>query len=211
MMRLKMLLDTVKEWWKPELGTVSMWALITAHVRVKLSTGLISILYHAEQAMSKIRSEALETQSRAKATIALHRINKIKPVEFKWEQGISIGFIAQAVATSATFVPNNSIQFNNDKAIDPILTITGEGDVIWNGKPSEAADILVRSFQMAVEDAKGVTKAAKRRYYALACRNILSRAEEMEFEEFLAFLNREVYNRERRVILDSLKGEDNAT
>ena len=153
----------------------------------------------------------LETQSRAKATIALHRINKIKPVEFKWEQGTSIGFTAQAVGTSATFVPNNNILFNNGKATDPILTITGDGDVIWNGKPSEAADILVRSFQMAVEDAKGVTKAAKRRYYALACRNILSRAEEMEFEEFLAFLNREVYNKERRVILDSLKGEDNAT
>jgi hypothetical protein len=210
-MRLKMLLDTVKKWWKPELGTVSMWALTMAHVRGKLSTGLISILYHVEQAMWKIRSVALETQSRAKATIALHRINKIKPVEFKWEQGISIGFTAQAVATSATFVPSNSIQFNNGKDIGPILTITGEGDVIWNGKPSEAADILVRSFQMAVEDAKGVTKAAKRRYYALACRNILSRAEEMEFEEFLAFLNREVYNKERRVILDSLKGEDNAT
>jgi hypothetical protein len=121
---------------------------------------------------------------------------------------ISFGSYNTAIGYQAgQFVPNNNIQFNNGKAIDPILTITGDGDVIWNGKPSEAADILVRSFQMAVEDAKGVTKAAKRRYYALACRNLLKAAEQMESEEFLAFLNREVYNREHRVIMDTLKGE----
>ena len=88
-----------------------------------------------------------------------------------------------------------------------ILTITQDGDVIWNGKPSDAAKILVNSFQMAVENKKGVTKSAKRRYYMLACQNLLKVAEQMEYEEFLAFLNREVYNREHRVIVDSLKGE----
>ena len=104
------------------------------------------------------------------------------------------------------FVPNNNIQFKSAKD-NAVLTITADGDVIWNGKPSEASKILVNNFQMAVEDAKGVTKAAKRRYYALACRNLLKAAEQMESEEFLAFLNREVYNREHRVIMDSLKGE----
>lgn len=130
----------------------------------------------------------LETQSRAKATIDQHRINKTK-----------VGFVAQEIDYIA-------FEFKSGTS-NSILTITQDGDVIWNGKPSEAADIMVRSFQMRVEDEKGVTKAAKRRYYALACRNILKQAEQMEYEEFLAFLNREVYNRDRKVILDGLKNQ----
>ena len=126
-----------------------------------------------------------------------------------------MGVIAQQVASWSAYniptgsyntAPNNNIQFKSAKD-NAVLTITADGDVIWNGKPSEASKILVNNFQMAVEDAKGVTKAAKRRYYALACRNLLKAAEQMESEEFLAFLNREVYNREHRVIMDSLKGE----
>lgn len=88
-----------------------------------------------------------------------------------------------------------------------MLTITGDGDVIWNGKPSQAADILVNSFQIAVETKKGVTKAAKRRYYYRACKNILNKAEKMEHEEFIDFLQKQVYNRERKVIIDGLKGD----
>jgi hypothetical protein len=88
-----------------------------------------------------------------------------------------------------------------------VLVITQDGDVEWHGKPSEAADCLVRSFQFAVEDMKGVTKAARRRYYLKACQNILNKAEKMEHQEFLDFLQKQVYNKERRVIMDSLKGE----
>ncbi len=110
-----------------------------------------------------------------------------------------MGFVAQEIDSIA-------FEFKSGTS-NSILTITQDGDVIWNGKPSEAADIMVRSFQMRVEDAMGVTKAAKRRYYALACRNILKQAEQMEYEEFLAFLNREVYNRDRKVILDGLKNQ----
>lgn len=137
---------------------------------------------------------------------------------FQWSSSHpGTGIIAQTVAswsaynipagvTSATFVPNNNIQFNTGKSnAYPILTITGDGDVIWNGKPSQAADILVRSFQLAVEDAKGVTKAAKRRYYLLACQNLLNKATTMEHNEFVDFLKKQVYNRETKVIMDSLK------
>ena len=97
---------------------------------------------------------------------------------------------------------------NSDRVV---LTITGDGDVIWTGKPSEAADVLVRSFQLAVEDKKGVTKAARRRYYLKACQNILNKAEKMEHKEFVDFLRKQVYNRERKVIIESLKGESNDT
>lgn len=103
--------------------------------------------------------------------------------------------------------PKNLISFNN-KESKPVLIITNDGEVEWHGKPSEAADALVRTFQFTVENEKGVTKAARRRYYLRACRNILNKAEKMEKEEFIAFLQKQVYNKERRVIMDTLKGEE---
>lgn len=103
-------------------------------------------------------------------------------------------------------MPVSQFTFNIAKN-KPVLTITADGDVIWNGKPSQAADVLVKSFQLAVENAKGVNKAAKRRYYYQACKNILNKAEKMEHKEFIDFLQKQVYNRERKVIIDSLKGD----
>lgn len=105
-----------------------------------------------------------------------------------------------------TVIPN-TITFNSTPTT-PVLTITSDGEVIWNGKPSEAADILVQSFQFKVEQTKGFTKAARRRYYYIACKNILNKAEKMEYREFLDFLQKHVYNKERKVILDGLKGEN---
>jgi len=69
----------------------------------------------------------------------------------------------------------------------------------------------VRTFQFKVEDMKGVTKAARRRYYLRACQNILNKAETMEHNEFLDFLRKHVYNKERRVIMSALKGEDDVS
>ena len=117
---------------------------------------------------------------------------------FQWAQGSAVG-------VTSTLQPSNTITFNSPTK--PVLTITGDGDVIWNGKPSEAADILIQSFQFAVEDKKGVTKSARRRYYYKACRNILNKAEKMEHIEFVDFLRKQVYNKERRVIMDGLRGE----
>ena len=94
----------------------------------------------------------------------------------------------------------------HDKNEKAILIITPDGDVEWHGKPSEAADALVRTFQFTVEDMRGVTKAARRRYYLKACQNILNKAETMPHDEFVAFLQKQVYNKERRVIMDNLKG-----
>lgn len=139
-----------------------------------------------------------ETQSRARATIALHNISKINPVSFQFNPGINI---------ASNYIPNNNITFNSAPA-KPVLTITADGDVIWSGKPSEAADCLVRTFQFKVEDVKGVTKAARRRYYLRACQNILNKAEKMEHTKFVDFLKKQVYNKERRVIMDSLKGDN---
>jgi accessory colonization factor AcfC len=178
-----------------------------------------------------------EIQYRAKAIIDLRAIEQIKPYKYKGQgtlqltgaQGPHPGFVAAAKSwnnntalgyqaglfnvgtgiSTAKIVPNNNITFNTP--LNPVLTITGDGDVIWSGKPSEAADILVQSFQFAVEDKKGITKAARRRYYYRACKNLLAKAEKMEHPEFVDFLRKHVYNKERRVIMSALKGEDDVS
>ena len=124
--------------------------------------------------------------------------------------GYQAGFATAGSGLSASqIVPNSKITFNHENK--PVLVITHEGDVEWHGKPSQAANIMVQSFQFAVEDKKGVTKAARRRYYLKACQNILNKAEKMEYEDFIDFLQKQVYNKERTVIMDSLRGENNDT
>jgi len=207
-MRLKMLLDTVKQWWKPENGTVSMLDLIMAQAQDKLSCGLTYILSPVGRVMLKIQWAVSGIQSRARATISLRTIEQIKPVEFKWSSNsVQTGYTVGTGIGLAQTIPNNSITFNSSPS-KSVLTITNDGDVIWNGKPSEAANILVQSFQFKVEQTKGFTKAARRRYYYIACKNILNKAEKMEHQEFLDFLQKHVYNKERKVILDGLKGEN---
>lgn len=229
-MLLKTQFAKVKEWWKPGNGTVSMWDLTMALAQDKLSTGLIYILSPVGRVMLKIQSVASATQSQAKGTIEAHRISKIKPVTgtsgqvlqysgsvYNWtnntgQYNTAVGYQAgYKIAGSGLHINKtnpgaNSIQFNNQNS-QPVLVITQDGDVEWHGKPSEAADALTRTFQFAVEDMKGVTKAARRRYYYRACKNILNKAEKMEHQEFLDFLQKQVYNKERRVIMDSLRGD----
>ena len=226
-MRLKMHLEKVRNWWRPENATVSILDLIGANVRVKLSSGLIYILSHVEKAMLKIRSAASATQSQAKAIIALRTTEQIRHVAFSYNPNIGFGVSALKWNSSGQYntaigyqagytigtglsvnnsISNNNITFSN-KDREPVLIITNDGDVEWHGKPSEAADALVRTFQFKVEDMKGVTKAARRRYYLRACQNILNKAERMGHDEFIDFLKKHVYNKERTVIMDSLKYE----
>jgi hypothetical protein len=125
-----------------------------------------------------------------------------------WPVGNVAPLTAGTGLTIGNLMPtNNLISFNNPNS-KPVLVITNDGEVEWHGKPSEAAKILASSFQFTVEDKKGVTKSARRRYYLRACQNILNKAEKMEKEEFIAFLQKQVYNKERRVIMDGLKGEE---
>ena len=206
-MRLKMLLDTVRKWWKAEHGTVSMLDLIMAKAQVKLCRGLISILFLVKEATLKIQSAAYGIRYRAEEIID-RRTTEREPVVVQWTVGNVAPLTAGPGLTIGNLMPpKNLISFNN-KESKPVLIITNDGEVEWHGKPSEAADALVRTFQFTVENEKGVTKAARRRYYLRACRNILNKAEKMEKEEFIAFLQKQVYNKERRVIMDTLKGEE---
>jgi hypothetical protein len=227
MMRLETLWNIAKQWWNSNNGTVSIWELTMAKAQDKLSTGLIYMLSLVDKAMSKIRLGAFATQSRAKETIARRTTEQIKSVAFSYNPNIRFGVGALKWNSSGQYntaigyqagytigtglsvnnsISNNNITFSN-KDREPVLIITKDGDVEWHGKPSEAADALVRTFQFKVEDMKGVTKAARRRYYLRACQNILNKAETMEHAEFIDFLKKHVYNKERTVIMDSLKYE----
>lgn len=90
-----------------------------------------------------------------------------------------------------------------------MLCIKPDGEAVWTGKPSEAADIMVKNLTFRFEDRAGITKAARRRYYYQACKNILAKAEHMQHEEFIDFLRKHVYTREGQIIVDSLKNEQN--
>jgi hypothetical protein len=108
------------------------------------------------------------------------------------------------IGANGPYAPN-SIQFNNTNT-KPVLTITQDGEVIWDGKPSEAAEALKRTFQFTVEDMKGVTKAARRRYYWRAVDNLAKKSQQMSADEFVDFVRKQAYNRETKVIMDTLKG-----
>ena len=172
------------------------------------------------------------TQSQAKAIIARRTIER-EPISFDWNDdsvtfdlntvfcgngvsatagiNISSGYTYNPISIGtglpySSLISSNVIEFTNNEN-KPVLSITQDGDVEWHGKPSEAAEAMKRTFQFTVEDMKGVTKAARRRYYLRACQNILNKAQKMEHDDFVAFLQKQVYNKERRVIMDSLKEE----
>ena len=108
------------------------------------------------------------------------------------------------IGTSAT----PSIITVNSKDNKKVMEITKDGDVKWYGKPSEASRAMVQSLQMQVETTKGITKAAKRRYYYMACKNLLNKSKTMEHQDFVDFLEKQVYNRESKIIWDALSNEN---
>jgi len=176
-----------------------------------------------------------ETRSRARATIALQTIKKIEPIKFTYSSAGSHGVIAQPVGTvlGSAYSIQASAGANGGSGSGiysigqihaphpphvitvhsadgkPVLVITRDGDVEWHGKPSEAAKVMVRSLQVKVEESKGVDKAARRRYYYLACRNLLSKAKQMDQEKFIDYLEKQVYNREIKIMWDALSNEQN--
>lgn len=217
-MRLKTRLNTVREALNQVRLTDITLELIWAKLLVKLCSGLTFTLSHVEKATLKIRRVAFETQSRARETISLHQLKKIKPVQFTWKgnQGIGVGVVAQTIgqlhpslsSTVSTVAAQTSAFTFQTADNKPVLIIRKDGEVEWHGKPSEAATVMAACFQFKVEDKQGVTKATRRRYYLTACKNILNKAEKMQHEEFIDFLKSQVYNRERRVIMDSLQGTE---
>jgi len=193
---------------------ISKFNYITAKAQNKLCRSLIYTLSKLENIVTSPVTWLFRLKDDSTKIMTAYEIQQIKTVDFKWSTSASgaTGTTSRPAGQRVGYTvgngftpPRDSITFNSADR-KPVLIITGDGDVEWHGKPSEAAKALERSFQFTVEDMKGVTKAARRRYYLKACQNILNKAESMEHAEFIDFLKKQVYNRERKVIIDSLQG-----
>jgi len=170
-------------------------ALAKAQATIKAVTAVNSVLMELHGRLCAIRYRAKEV---------VERIKTPEPVPMASCLYVMPSAPSYAIGTSGT----PSIITVNSKDNKKVMEITSDGDVNWYGKPSEAARAMVRSLQMQVETAKGITKAAKRRYYYMACKNLLNKSKTMKHEEFVDFLEKQVYNRESKIIWDALSNEN---
>jgi hypothetical protein len=167
--------------------------LAKAQLTIKAVTAVNSVLMELHGRLCAIRY-------RAKEVVKQHTV----PVPIS-------GGVYVVPATSTYTVGRSvtpSIITVNSKDNKKIMEITSNGDVKWYGKPSEASRAMVQSLQMQVETTKGITKAAKRRYYYMACKNLLNKSKTMEHQDFVDFLEKQVYNRESKIIWDALSNEN---
>jgi hypothetical protein len=96
---------------------------------------------------------------------------------------------------------NAAISFTDqDRAV---LTITKDGDVVWGGKPSKAADVLEQTLGNMI-DGKAASASMRQRTYMRACQSLLSKARNMTKEEFIAHLEESIANRNSKVVLLAL-------
>lgn len=96
---------------------------------------------------------------------------------------------------------NAAITFTNQNKT--VLTITNDGDVIWSGKPSQAADVLEQTFSNMI-DSKAASASMRQRTYMRACQSLLAKARSMTKEEFIAHLEESIANRNSKVVLLAL-------
>lgn len=80
-----------------------------------------------------------------------------------------------------------------------VLKITPDGDVIWSGKPSEAAQIFENMLSNIVDSR--IKPSMRQRSYIRACESILSRARTMEKQELIEYLEKSIENRKNHEIM----------
>jgi hypothetical protein len=175
--------------------------LAKAQATIKAITAVNSVLMELHGRLCAIRYRAKEV---------VEQIEKPDPVTVSSGLYVMPSTPSYAIGSPYTLGINStpSIITVNSAQNKKVMEITKDGDVEWYGKPSEAARIMVRSLQLQVETTKGTTKATKRRYYYLACKNLLNKSKTMKHEEFVDFLEKQVYNRESKIIWDALSNEN---
>jgi len=107
-----------------------------------------------------------------------------------------IGYIGKVPVHSSLYASDNR----------EVLRITAEGEVIWYGKPSDAADVLANMISNLIDS--GFSTGMRQRTYIRACRSILSRARDMTKEELIAFLEESINNRISKSVLDALSADE---
>lgn len=98
---------------------------------------------------------------------------------------------------------NLSIEANSKE----VLRITADGNVLWFGKPSQAADVL-RNILCNLVDEK-IKPSMRQRTYVRACQSILARARTMEKSELIDFLEKSIENRKTSEIMLLLRDDKN--
>ena len=170
--------------------------LAKAQATIKIVTAVNSVLMELHGRLCAIRYYAKEVVEQHKP---------LAPIQ------VPSGLYVMPTTPSYSIIGTSgtpSIITVNSKDNKKVMEITSDGDVKWYGKPSEAARAMVQSLQMQVETTKGITKAAKRRYYYMACKNLLNKSKTMEHQDFVDFLEKQVYNRESKIIWDALSNEN---
>lgn len=117
------------------------------------------------------------------------------------------GSYAGSVGASGPFMftdstQNNSLSFHNSDRM--VLRITNDGRVEWYGKPSEAASVLERTIGHMI-DSKVASSGMRQRTYVRACQSLLNRAKQMTKDEFVAYLEESISNRQSKVVLSALE------
>ena len=187
-----------------------MFELVKAKIKVKILPKIIYLLSRLSSLILHIESTAMRSNLHAKDVIFQHKWTSTMTTLNVANGGTGYTspthYYSAGINFSSSF-QNSGITFNSQGS-NEILRITPEGDVKWSGTPSQAAEVFRQCLQFHVEDQVKFKAAARSRYYMLACKNILNKAETMQHDELLDFLKDQVYNRERKVIIDSLKGKE---
>lgn len=192
---------------------VSILALILGKLRGKRSIGHTSTSSPVGKATSPTPSVVSATPSPAKVTTGYQTTGNLISTVSVINNGSGytggIGGISYSIGsggggqTSAPILSGNTgFTINNHGQV--LLQVTSDGNVIWSGSPSKAADIFVQSLGLRFEKTAGFTNTIRRRYLYQSYKLILKKAETMNREELLDFLREQVYNKEAKVIMDSL-------
>ena len=187
-----------------------MFELVKAKIKVKILPKIIYLLSRLSSLILHVESAAMMSNSNAREFIIRNKWASTMTTLNVANGGTGYTSPTHYYSTGMNFssrFQNTGITFNSQGSKE-VVRITPEGDVKWSGTPSQAAEVFRQCLQFHVEDQVKFKAAARSRYYMLACKNILNKAETMQHDELLDFLKDQVYNRERKVIIDSLKGKE---
>jgi hypothetical protein len=88
-----------------------------------------------------------------------------------------------------------------------VLSISSDGMIEWKGKPSKAAEILIRTFGGHLDNTV-IGKQAMERSYRRGIEKCLRMAREMDHDAFIDMLERELQTRTSKAVLMELRRDE---
>ena len=122
-----------------------------------------------------------------------------------------VGYTSQpAISTNITlntYTPCSTLITLTDSNSNPVLEISNDGEIKFNGLPSKAADQFIKSLCSSI-DIVTAGKLALGKTYRKAIDKCLKQARSMTKEEYIAALEKELKTRTSKAVLLSLKDTD---